>query len=80
MFPLIPPRPPLATITVSRCYKGLSSSTPRLFQITSSCQQVHREPGCGGCVREIEMYTAQMLQLTAFKALLQWHHYLIQIQ
>lgn len=64
MFPLIPPRPPLPTITVSHSYKGLNSSTLQTISDYKLLSTSAQGTSVQGCVRERGICTAQVLQLT----------------
>lgn len=59
-YPRISLSPPLPTRTLSHT-RDLTAHPCRLFQITSSCQQVHREPVVHGCVRETGIRVSQVL-------------------
>lgn len=65
MFPLSPPRPLLPTITISRSYKGLNSSTP---QTISDYKLLSTSAGgtgfAGQCKGNRNLCTAQVLPLT----------------
>lgn len=59
-YPLISVSHPLPTRTLSHT-GDLTAHPCRLIQITSSCQQVHREPVVHGSVRETGISVSQVL-------------------